>query len=364
MAFATGENVWGSQADAAAARYGVDPQLFRRLITAESAWNPNAGSPAGARGLTQVVPKWHPNANLSTPQGQLDYGAKHLSSLLRKYGNPRDALAVYNSGRPWSVSQSFGETRNYVTKILNGYNGKGIGPSGGPGVSVPKQMARGVGAPQPTPSTGPLKLDSSLSSDLNRFALDTEQAVLRGDYNAVDMMDPTGLANRLGVAVSRYSAPAATSPQGAVHYPGDGHDHGPMEAVPRGPLKANALKPHGDWGGAAGPVRELTKLAKGLVVSSEKRSRRNTASGGVSDHWTGSTRSFARDLAWGGSMPTPTSDVAASRIVEALGGPKNWGKTGGNFVTTINGIRYQVIYRSNIGGNHWNHIHLGARRVS
>lgn len=62
-------------------------------------------------------------------------------------------------------------------------------------------------------------------------------------------------------------------------------------------------------------------------------------------------------------MPVPKADAAASAIVSALGGPANWGKTGGNFVTTINGIRYQVIYRSNIGGNHYNHIHIGARRV-
>lgn len=362
MAFATGEAVWGSQADNAARKYGVDPQLFRRLIKQESGWNPNAGSPAGALGLTQVVPKWHPNANLSTPQGQLDYGAKHLGSLLKKYGNPRDALAVYNSGKPWSVSQSYGETRNYVTNILNGYGGRGTVAAGGPGVRAPSAPS-GVGAPRTNPTSGPVQLDTDLTRDLGQFTSDTEAAVMRGDWMAVGAMDPTSLANRLGAAVSRSSQPSVTAQPAGAHYPGDGHDHGPMEAVPNGPLKRNALVPHGDWGGAAGPVRELTKLAKGLVVSSEKRTRRNTASGGVSDHWTGSTQSFARDLAWGGSMPTPTSDIAASRIVEALGGPKNWGKTGGNFVKVVNGIRYQVLYRTNIGGNHWDHVHIGARRV-
>jgi soluble lytic murein transglycosylase-like protein len=95
---ASGEAKYGRLADKYARKYGLDPKLFRRLITAESGWDPNAASGAGARGLTQVVPKWHPKANLSTPQGQLDYGASHLSSLLKKYGNPRDALAVYNSG--------------------------------------------------------------------------------------------------------------------------------------------------------------------------------------------------------------------------------------------------------------------------
>lgn len=213
MAFATGEAVWGSQADNAARKYGVDPQLFRRLIKQESGWNPNAGSPAGALGLTQVVPKWHPNANLSTPQGQLDYGAKHLGSLLKKYGNPRDALAVYNSGKPWSVSQSYGETRNYVTNILNGY--------GASGTVAPNAAPRAVGSPAPRPTGGPVKLDANLSGDLNRFAADTEQAVLRGDWQAVGGMDPSGLAKRIGKVVgaaeSVVGAPAAPSnTQGAV----------------------------------------------------------------------------------------------------------------------------------------------------
>ena len=124
------EQQFGALADQYARKYGVPPRLFRLLIRAESSWNPNAASGAGARGLTQVVPKWHPNADLSTPQGQLDYGAKHLGSLLKKYGNPRDALAVYNSGKPWAVSQNYRETNNYVTKIL-GQFGSGAPQSGG-----------------------------------------------------------------------------------------------------------------------------------------------------------------------------------------------------------------------------------------
>lgn len=165
------EQQYGPLADRIARKYGVDPRLFRRLITAESGWNPNAGSPAGARGLTQVVPKWHPNADLSTPQGQLDYGAKHLASLLKKYGNPRDALAVYNSGKPWAVSKAYGETNNYVTKILSGYGGSGAGPQSGgnadPGASLP--------APGSPPSG---QLDARrLMGILNA----TRQRVLRGE---------------------------------------------------------------------------------------------------------------------------------------------------------------------------------------
>jgi murein DD-endopeptidase MepM/ murein hydrolase activator NlpD len=137
---ASGEAKYGKLADRLARKYGVDPRLFRRLITQESGWNPSAVSGAGARGLTQVVPKWHPSANLSTPAGQLEYGAKHLGSLLKKYGNAKDALSVYNSGRPWAQGQGISETRNYVNKILGGYGGPGTSSAPGAAPGVPPAL--------------------------------------------------------------------------------------------------------------------------------------------------------------------------------------------------------------------------------
>jgi hypothetical protein len=131
------------------------------------------------------------------------------------------------------------------------------------------------------------------------------------------------------------------------------------------PVDGNAnLSPHGGWGGTQGPIQELTDIAGPAVhVSSAKRDRMYTASGGVSDHYAGKTDAYAHDLSWGSSRPTAQSDEAASRIVSSLGGPPNWGSTGGVFNKEINGIRYQVIYKSMVGGNHYNHIHLGAHRV-
>lgn len=132
-------------------------------------------------------------------------------------------------------------------------------------------------------------------------------------------------------------------------------------SLPTGAVDSGKLLSGGDggnWGGALSRAVRLQKLA-GITPSSQKRSRMNTASGGVSDHWVGSTRSYAVDLP--GSPGDGRTDAAAQRIVRALGGPANWG--GGNFVTTRGGYRYQVIWKSNVGGNHYDHIHVGVRRV-
>lgn len=101
--------------------------FFSSQISAESGFNPGAASGAGAQGIAQIVPRWHPDApSASDPEGQLRWAANYMAGLVRKYGNPQDALSVYNSGRPWAQGQGIGETRNYVQKIL------------GDGGSVPK----------------------------------------------------------------------------------------------------------------------------------------------------------------------------------------------------------------------------------
>src|SRR4051794_6177817 len=47
---------YGAEISAAARRNGIDPALLAGLVKQESGFNPTAGSPAGARGLTQLMP--------------------------------------------------------------------------------------------------------------------------------------------------------------------------------------------------------------------------------------------------------------------------------------------------------------------
>ena len=117
---------YAAQIDAAAAKYNLDPNLLRGLIRAESNFNPRAGSPAGAQGLTQLMPGTARSlgvTNAFDPAQAIDGGAKYLRQQLDRFGgDPRKALAAYNAG-PGAVQRHGGvppyaETQNYVRRVL------------------------------------------------------------------------------------------------------------------------------------------------------------------------------------------------------------------------------------------------------
>ncbi len=106
---------------------GIDPDLFIRLITAESSFNPNARSPKGAFGLTQLMPGTAAELGVDSadPVQNLRGGARYLRQQLDRFGDTSLALAAYNAG-PGSVRKyggipPFEETQNYVNKIMGGY---------------------------------------------------------------------------------------------------------------------------------------------------------------------------------------------------------------------------------------------------
>lgn len=115
--------------------------------------------------------------------------------------------------------------------------------------------------------------------------------------------------------------------------------------------------PGGGRGGAQDPVSRAAALGRrnGLTVTSRKRS--NGSSG--SDHHVSQRRSDAVDLS-NGNNPTTEMDRTARQIASLIG-VSNW--QWGVLNRTVNGYRVQLIYRTNVGGNHFNHVHVGVRMI-
>lgn len=131
-----------------AARHRIDPFLALSLMRQESLFDPEALSPANARGLMQLLPATAAAVaarigragpiDLFDPATNIELGTAHLRELADRYdGDPVRMLAAYNAGADavakWDrrfgdrdrdefvESITYSETRDYVKKVLSNY---------------------------------------------------------------------------------------------------------------------------------------------------------------------------------------------------------------------------------------------------
>jgi len=115
---------------AAALNHGVDPLLLHAIAHVESRHHPRAVSPAGARGVMQVMPATARRFGVDNEQALFDAdtnlraSAAYLRTLLQRYGNELHlVLAAYNAGEG-AVDKAGGnvppypETQAYVRDVL------------------------------------------------------------------------------------------------------------------------------------------------------------------------------------------------------------------------------------------------------
>jgi len=112
----------------AAADAGVPPAIVKAVIHAESAFDSNAVSRAGAMGLMQLMPATARELGVLDPfraEQNVLGGARYLRHLHDRYGSWTHTLAAYNAG-PTAVDRHqgippFAETQQYVRRVLTYY---------------------------------------------------------------------------------------------------------------------------------------------------------------------------------------------------------------------------------------------------
>ena len=127
---------YGAIVQAHARNYRLDPALLAAVIYAESKFDANARSAAGAVGLMQLLPDTAKGiaertggagfvpSDLLNPEINVRYGCWYLRHLLDKYGDEQAALAAYHAGqanvgrwRSQGLGIQFAQTRYYIKKV-------------------------------------------------------------------------------------------------------------------------------------------------------------------------------------------------------------------------------------------------------
>lgn len=145
------ENPYKRLAQAEAEKYGIPKDIAFGLLEQESAWNPDAVSRAGARGIAQFMPATARGVGLDDshdPMQAIPASMKHLRDLYNQYGDWNTALAGYNASpravNAWREGRAPLplETQNYISSIRNMAN---IKPGFKDDTPVkPATMARGL----------------------------------------------------------------------------------------------------------------------------------------------------------------------------------------------------------------------------
>jgi soluble lytic murein transglycosylase-like protein len=114
--------------DKAAERHDLDADLIRAVVQAESDFDVDAVSHAGAEGLMQIMPETGKDLGLDEPfdaEANIEAGVKYLKIQMEEFKDLTLALAAYNAG-PHKVKKyrgmpPYAETRGYVAKVMKTY---------------------------------------------------------------------------------------------------------------------------------------------------------------------------------------------------------------------------------------------------
>lgn len=324
-------------------RYGISgAALLGKLVKGESNDNPKAVSSAGARGRTQFIRTTRDAVKkqygVDPWSGKADDEVKAAVLHLQGKLGHNKGLEGYNPGA----------AKQYTKYILSQKVGDVHDRSGG------KQHVRKTTSS--SKSTGGVK-GKRVEQDIDGALLDALAnrkeggSVLRA---AAARLDSGAYDREVETPAQEASTPTRRS------RPGD-----------RDPDQKDADAPTGSVKFAAGADRagvptkghvkqflaDAARYAGSINVGTGTRHSKFSSSGLVSDHWVGN----AADIPATGAR----GDRIAYGVFRAAGldekTARRYAKNGGLYNIQWRGKRVQVIWKTNTGGNHYDHVHVGIR---
>jgi hypothetical protein len=332
-------------------KYGVPTWLGRALIGKESGGSDTARSPKNALGRMQIHLPSHPDvspAQARDPDFAMDYGFRLLAGHKKKFGNWKLALAAYNAGA--GAVEKFGgippyrETVDYVKTIM------GSRPRGGAAAARPMATGGSLSGASSVATPGPPSLDFKAAG------LEGLRALASGSYSPTQALG-TLAASRAPLDAGE-DEPEPGAPTVPVGTPGSftppkagGGDWqkwvrtpAPRQG-PSAPHRPEILEFVGRVGKRAGVVLEPWGNESHSIT---------TVNGNRSAHADG----FAADI--------PATGAKLRRLgyaaLLAAGMPKRDALVAARKGGLYNVGGYQVIFATDIGGNHHDHLHVGIRR--
>ena len=182
------------QARSIAERYGVDPNIFEKMIEVESNFNPKAkNKKSGALGLGQITkptgiqPGYgvKPIDDRLDPVENLRFSAQYLKAMVDEFeGDYPLALAAYNAG-PSKIKGAgnkvpdYPETKNYIRKIMSGYGASQVDPRLAAASNMGIQPASNVPLPRPPGVANMASRSSQLGSGGEGITSATQKQINR-----------------------------------------------------------------------------------------------------------------------------------------------------------------------------------------
>lgn len=343
-----------SEARKTARRHGVDPDIFVALVNQESGFNQNARSPAGARGFTQLMPATARGlgVNPDNPRQNLSGGARYLRQQLDKFGGDyKKALAAYNAG-PGAVQRyggipPFAETQNYVRSILGNKNPRSI--------HTPATGNRGTGSDGTT----------SPAVTIGGGTRTVPDPAAQGRVilaNLLESRNPNSLLLKLGI-VSPDEPTTKTITNPSITVPGKSRS-GPSilsghtaSVRGRGVSKITGPNPGRIIPAVRSFMDEISAVRGGKPVVGSDGTGHSlyTVNGNISEHSTG----HASDIPARGQELINLGQAA----LIAAGMPRSQARKqrGGLYNVMKGKRRYQIIFNTQEGGDHTDHLHVGVK---